>query len=374
MGEVTACQICGSTDLTVILDMGDQPLAERFDHPKTCPLALQQCGECTLVQLTWAVDQREVFPLDHPYTSGSTRALLEHFIGLAARVVRYLEPGDVICDIGANDGTFLGVVRHDVRKVAVEPTNQARKCAGNGIYTRQEFFTAATVTGIQAMHGPAKVITATNVLAHVPDPHGFCKGVADLLAHDGVFVTENHDVASILEGLQADTVYHEHQRYFSVTSLARLLGAHGLTITGVERIPTHGGSFRVFARRQRTDLAQRARVAAARLNRMLAGIVEDGGHVYGVGAATRATPLIHYAKIAPYITAVAEVPGSEKIGCHMPGTAIPVVDEALLVENQPEYALLFCWHVADSVVPALRKLGYKGRFLVPLPEPREIDG
>ena len=107
---------------------------------------------------------------------------------------------------------------------------------------------------------------------------------------------------------------------------------------------------------------------------MLAQIVEDGGHVYGIGAATRATPLIHYAKIAPYITAVAEVPGSEKIGCHMPGTAIPVVDEALLVENQPEYALLFCWHVADSVVPALRKLGYKGRFLVPLPEPREIDG
>jgi hypothetical protein len=189
-----------------------------------------------------------------------------------------------------------------------------------------------------------------------------------------VFVTENHDVASILDGLQIDTIYHEHQRFYSITSLSRLLGMHGLTITDVQRIPTHGGSLRVFARKQRTDLASRAHVAAARLNRMLAGIVEDGGTVYGVGAATRATPLIHYAKIAPYITAVAEVSSSEKIGLLMPGTSIPVVDEVRLLEDQPEYALLFVHHIAGQVVPALRRLGYQGTFIRPLPEPEVLDG
>jgi hypothetical protein len=371
MGEIRNCQVCGSTDLAVILDMGDQPLAERFDYPKTFPLALQQCGECTLVQLTYAVDQREVFPDGHPYRTGNTRALLEHFTGLAARVARYLDPGDLLVDVGCNDATFLGVVRGDVRKIGVEPTGAGSKAA-EGIHVWQNFWTAEIANGIRALYGPAKVITAANVLAHVPDPHDFCEGVADLLAGDGVFVAEVHDVASVLEGLQIDTVYHEHQRYYSVTSLARLLGARGLTITEVERIPTHGGSLRVFARKQRTHPAQRARVAGARLNRMLAEIVDDGGHIYGVGAATRATPLIHYAKIAPYITAVAEVPGSEKIGGHMPGTVIPVVDEALLVENQPSHALLFVHHIADSVVPALRRLGYKGTFIRPLPEPEVL--
>ena len=372
-GPVTACQVCGSTDLAVILDLGEQPLAERFGSPKTYPLALQQCGECTLVQLTYAVGQAEVFPLDHPYASGNTRALREHFWSLADALESVLGPGDLIVDIGANDGTLLGYVSPEVRRVAVEPTDQAKK-APSGVTVCQDFFTNWLAASIRGTHGHAKVITATNVLAHVPDCHDAVKGIAWLLADDGVFVTENHDVASILDGLQIDTIYHEHQRFYSITSLSRLLGMHGLTITDVQRIPTHGGSLRVFARKQRTDLASRAHVAAARLNRMLAGIVEDGGTVYGVGAATRATPLIHYAKIAPYITAVAEVSSSEKIGLLMPGTSIPVVDEVRLLEDQPEYALLFVHHIAGQVVPALRRLGYQGTFIRPLPEPEVLDG
>jgi hypothetical protein len=144
-------------------------------------------------------------------------------------------------------------------------------------------------------------------------------------------------------------------------------------VAGVEPVPTHGGSLRVTARKTRGSLRDRSRDAMYRLRNLLAQAAARGA-VYGIGAATRATPLIHYADIAGFIDCVCEVSTSEKIGTCMPGTSIPVVDEAKLVADQPPHALLFSWHIADSLVPKLREMGYRGRLIVPLPEPRIIDG
>lgn len=371
-GTVSHCGICGSWDLKPILDMGSQPLAERYGTDKRHPLVLLECSACTLVQLSYIPPPREVFPPDHPYATGNTPALREHFVSLAADLGLFLEPGHLIVDIGASDGTLLEAVREEitgVRLLGVEPTGQAEKCGDRGIPVWQNFFSAAVGKGIRHLHGPAKVVTACNVLAHVPDPRDFMAGVAALLADDGVFVTENHDVSSVLDGLQVDTVYHEHARYYSVTSLSRLLQMHGLVIADVRRIGTHGGSFRVYARRQRTrDLGQRAQAAAEALRVLLDGAARQGP-VYGIGATTRATPLIHYAGIAEYISYVVEISGSDKIGLTVPGTFIPVVDEAKLVVDQPPFALVFAHHIADSVIPSLRAKGYSGKFIIPLPSP-----
>jgi len=372
MGEVTECGLCGSTDLAVILDMGEQPLAERYGTDERHPLALAECGDCSLVQLTFIPGQRDVFPLDHPYATGNSAALREHFAALAARIGS--GPPGVIVDIGANDGTLLAAYGPDVRRIAVEPTNQAAKCRAQGIITYQEFFTRGLAWIIRATQGPARVITACNVLAHVPDPHDFVAGVVDLLAGDGVFVTENHDVASVTEGLQVDTVYHEHLRFYSVASLSRLLAMHGLRVDEVERIPTHGGSFRVWARKPQPGLQQRADRVMAALHSLVAGLHDQGHRIYGVGATTRATPLIHYAGIGKYLSCVCEVAGSEKIGLTMPGTDLVIVDEAALATDQPEYALILSWHIADHIIPALRKVGYQGQFIIPLPEPGVTDG
>ena len=372
-GKVTRCGICSSWDLVRLLDLGRQPLAERYGSSETYPLALLECQVCTLVQLSYIVDQREVFPVDHPYASGNTAALRHHFAALAASLSQTLEPEDLVVDIGANDGTLLSCFGDRVRRIGVEPTNQASKCRQKGILTHQGFFTPGTAKAIRDAHGPAKVITACNVLAHVPDPHAFMAGVRQMLADDGVFVTENHDVASVLDGLQVDTVYHEHLRYYSLTSLSRLLGMYGLVVTGVQKIPTHGGSFRVTARRPRRDLAARAALAVSELRRLMADAA-GSGPVYGIGATTRATPLIHFAHIAEFLACVCEVPGSEKIGQTMPGTDIAVVDEAKLIADQPPHALLLSWHLADSIIPALRAKGYEGKFILPLPSPVVTNG
>jgi hypothetical protein len=124
----------------------------------------------------------------------------------------------------------------------------------------------------------------------------------------------------------------------------------------------------------RGDTPARARHAATALRAMLYDITQDKRQeVYGVGAATRATPLIHYAGIAGMIRFVCEVPGSDKIGAYMPGTQVQVVPEEALIAAQPEYALLFAWHMADVIVPRLREAGYGGKFIVPLPEPKVLD-
>jgi C-methyltransferase C-terminal domain/Putative zinc binding domain/Methyltransferase domain len=372
MGEITGCSTCGDVRLRPVLDMGLQPIAERYDKCIVHPLELVECARCTLVQLSYEVPAAEVFPLGHPYATGNTKALREHYARLTSEISGDLVPRDLVVDLGANDGTLLDGYGPRVRRVAVEPTNQAVKCLSKGYTTYQVFFNAHAAYLIRKEHGQARVVTACNVLAHARDVHDFLTGVKYLLEDEGVFITENHDVNVILDGLQVDTVYHEHLRYFSITSLTYLLSMHGLVVQKVEPIGTHGGSFRMYARKQNTsELTGRATQVAMQL-RLLLDKACAAGPVYGIGATTRATSLVHYAQLIPYIDCVCEVADSEKIGLTIPGTDIPIVDEARLFADQPPYALLLAWHLAGTLVPALTARGYQGKFIVPLPEPKVL--
>lgn len=367
-GPITNCQLCSSEHLAAILDLGSQPLAER-DDGKRYPLGLLECGSCGLVQLSYAVDRREVFPPDHPYATGNTRAMRLHFEGLADQAAARLHGNDLIIDIGANDGTFLDAVRHRTgasRLLAIEPTNQARGCRAKVIPVEQAFFTSDLARAVAYSVGKARVITACNVLAHVDDPHDFAEGVALMLADGGTFITENHDAAAVIDGLQIDTVYHEHLRFWTPATLGRLLEQHGFLVTRTENIATHGGSFRTYAKLRPRNLQSRAETARDQLCRLME-IASESGPVWGIGAATRATGLIHFAGLDRWIHHVAEVPGSDKIGTCMPGTEIRVADESEMIKAQPPHAVLFAWHVADDIVPKLRAAGYEGRIILPLP-------
>lgn len=368
---VTSCLGCGAgwISLREILDLGSQPLAERDDGHRY-PLGLQQCSRCGLVQLTWAVPREDVFPPDHPYVTGATRALREHFGELAVVAEGLLGPGELIIDIGANDGTFLDAVRRlepRARLLAVEAAASAAKLARAKVIPVEQGFWSHEMAGdIVKTLGRAAVITASNVMAHVADIHEFLDGVTLALDDGGTFICENHDFASVEGGLQIDTVYHEHLFYFTPATLGRLLEQHGLTVSRIEQIGTHGGSFRTWATRRTGTLQQRAETARDQLCRLLELASEDGP-VYGVGAATRATPLIHFAGLQRWLTMVAEVPGHPKIGTTIPGTMIPVADERALTEDQPPHAVLFAWHIAGDIVPKLRAAGYEGKIIIPLP-------
>lgn len=374
---VTECAGCGGSRLELELSLGASPptcaMRKIGDTtPETFyPLDLLRCVDCTLVQLSCVINPDVVFPDSYPYQSGNSRQLRQHFQGLAATVP--WGPGDLIVDVGANDGTLLSSFP-GANRVAVDPTSQVLKAAAFAD-VRHEFFTSAVARRIVDDHGLARIVTACNVLAHVDDVHDVLDGIARMLAPGGVLIAENHSLASIVNGGQWDTVYHEHLRFYTPHSFARLLTRHGLGVVAVEQIDTHGGSFRAWVTRTGQHVppdepmdwpALRARAANARRN--LRAELSDLEVVGGIGATARATTIINYCGLSSDdIVAVYEVPGSDKIGRYVPGTTIPVLDEQRLIQDQPDSAVLFSWHLASQIVQSLRDKGYRGNVIAPLP-------
>lgn len=405
---VDRCQVCGEPNLQRVLFVGylppvntmpliNSPLCEQPSYPAD----LLICPSCSLAQLGLVVDPAILFPPEYPYTSGTTKILRDNFAQLAEEVHELYPPrsNDLIVDVGSNDGTLLGnFLAKGMRVHGVEPTNAGLIARSKGIATLTAFFDTAAVDQVLAESGPARLVTAANVFAHIEDVHSVVEGIVRLLAPDGLFISESHYLISLLETLQYDTIYHEHLRYYSLTSLKHLLEMHGLQVVHARRIPTHGGSIRVYAARPGVAkvetsvaamLAQeaeaqspkalgdfRARVVLTKLGlqALLLEIKRAGHRVYGIGAPSRASTLINYVGLDDgLLDCVLEIPGSYKIGKYIPGTLIPVLPETKLFEDQPEYALLLSWHIADELIPKLKAKGYSGKFLVPLPEPRVVD-
>jgi SAM-dependent methyltransferase len=370
---VEKCGLCGGTSLGEVLDVGSSPLTCNMAHVGTravethYPLVLLRCRDCTLVQLSVVPDPSLVFPADYPYSSGNSRALHENFEDLARQVEPYAT--DLIVDIGANDGTLLSKFDGCYR-VGVEPTAQWQKADVDAMWST--FFSEEVAHEIVQHHDQANVVMACNVLAHVHDIHDVMRGINVLLADDGILVTENHDLASVVYGGQWDTVYHEHLRFYDPYSFDRLLAEHGLRPVLLEPILTHGGSFRMMAqKRSEAKVHFDPREYDWMALRMRA--IEDRDYiraqareVAGIGATARATTIINYCGLdVEDVAYVAEVSGSDKIGRYVPGTRIPIVDEARLFEEQRP-AILFSWHLADIIGPKLRERGYTGEMILPL--------
>jgi len=162
-----------------------------------------------------------------------------------------LSADDLVIDIGSNDGTLLSNFKNNGHKVlGIEPTDIAQIAQKRGIPTVQRYFGPEVARQVNQQHGAARVVTAANCFAHMEDVHSILDGIVSLLAEDGVFISESHYLIPLLDRLQYDTIYHEHLRYYSLTSLVHLLAMHELEVFHARAIPTHGGSIRVYAARK----------------------------------------------------------------------------------------------------------------------------
>ncbi len=351
------------------------------------------CDRCGLAQLGHVPPQTVTFPASYPYLSSTTRILRDNFAQLYEETQRInpLGPDDLVIDIGGNDGNLLSnwVGKH--RVLNVTPEDAGALGAKRGVPHFQAYWSRETAAGLPK----AKLITATNVFAHVPDPHDFLDGVDAALAPGGMFVSESHYLPDLLRGVQFDALYGEHARYLSLQSIRRQLAAHGMCILGARAIPTHGGSIRVYAQRTSevrrggllfgddgvdedgvtlADFATfRERVAKHRsdLLRLIGDIRRMGMTSAGVGAPSRASTLVSYCGLnADDLACVYEAPGSHKIGKMMPGTAIEIREEPVeFGADQPDFLLLLSWHLPE-LKSELRAKGFRGRFVYPLPSVR----
>jgi hypothetical protein len=403
------CQVCGAEPLNSVLFLGYIPPVNTMPEigsvaveQPSYPLEMLRCTGCGHVQIGLEVPAEILFPYSYPYLSGTTRILRENFADLyreCADVIA-LAPDSLIVDVGSNDGTLLkNFLTGGHRVLGIEPSQAGAVAREQGIDTLTAYFSRETARQVLEKYGKARVITAANVFAHITEPHAVVDAITDLLADDGIFVSESHYLLPLIETLQYDTIYHEHLRYYHLGALDHLLRRHDLEIFRIKRLPTHGGSIRVYAARDgerpidrsvtqqfaaedRAGITDgsalgsfRKRVVASKLAlmAMLDGIKRAGGRIYGIGAPSRASTLINYVGLDDGILdCVLEVSSSHKLGKYVPGTRIPVLDEKKLFEDQPDYALLLSWHIADELIPILRRKGFDGRFIVPLPEPRVV--
>ena len=403
---VESCQVCGHAPLAKVLSLGYMPPVNQMvavgavpRQQPWFPTGLLYCAKCELVQLGLAVDPVIIFPPEYPYTSGTTKLLRDNFAELYSEASAMLElkPKDLVIDIGSNDGTLLSNFKSH-RILGIEPTEVGKIANSCGIPTLMRYFTPAVAAEVKREHGEARVVTAANCFAHIEDVHSVVEAILDLLGPDGVFISESHYLIGLLEKLQYDTIYHEHLRYYSLTSLANLLKMHGLEVFHARSIPTHGGSIRVYAGRQGTRpvnssvakmLAAEPRgetmlarlkafrndvmLSKLRLLAMIRDLKEKGARICGISAPSRASTLVNYLGLDEAIVDyVCEIAGSLKVGKCMPGTGIPVVEESRLFSDQPECAIIFSWHIADELAPKLRQKGYRGKLITPLPVPREL--
>lgn len=401
------CRYCGSTDLRSVLDLGAQPPSNSFVSPddtaseRRYPLEMYVCGGCWLSQLRHVVPGEEIFN-DYVYLSSSSKALVAHYGDLVRTLAesQALLPGDVVVDVGCNDGVLLAQYDPALTRVGVEPSRIAELARVAGLSVIQGFFGPEIADQIVRDYGRARVVTATNVFAHVDDIDRFTRALPGLLAEDGLVVLEVSYLPDLIDGGLFDTIYHEHLCYCSLTPMVPFLERCGLEVVDAFRIPfgASGPAIRVIAQLPRaghrqesvrtllayedswgirsaeryTRFAERVYTVRAELRSMLIGLRQSGAKVAAFGAPAKGNTLLNFIGAdADLIEFVAEN-NPMKIGLLTPGSHIPVVSDEHLLERMPPYALLLSWNYVDFFVANSGYIKRGGRFLVPLPNPRIV--
>jgi len=401
---VLKCQISNSKKLKSIIFLGYLPpvntlrkLNEVLVEEKSFPAELLYCPKSKLAQLGLVVDKKILFPFEYPYTSSTTKVLRDNFKELYKETTEKfnLNKNDMIIDIGSNDGNLLINFKKKYKILGITPERIGKLAIKKGIPTIIDYYNEKVVNNVLKKFGKAKIITATNVFAHIENINKIIKLILKSLKNDGIFITESHYLLPLIKDVQYDTIYHEHLRYYSLGSLNFLFKKHGLEIIHVKEIPTHGGSIRVYASRKgnfKVDPSVRKQLilekkflnwkqfiqfrnntvnSKLKLYKILNLIKSKNKSIYGIGAPSRASTLINYVGINEnIIDCVLEIKGSYKINHYIPGTKIPILDEKKLFKDKPDYVILFSWHIANELKKNLKKKGYKGKFIIPLPVPR----
>ena len=401
-----SCRACGKPDLITILSLGKTPLANALltreqlsETERTYDLDLVFCPSCSLVQITETVPPEKLFR-EYFYLSSFSETLLRHSEENAHELIksRNLDRNSLVIEIASNDGYLLQYYKGaGVPVLGIEPArNIAKTAEERGIPTVCEFFDAELAKKLIAEGRRADVVHANNVLAHVPDLNGFVNGVQLLLNDTGVAVVEVPYVKDMIDRQEFDTIYHEHLCYFSLTALDHLFRRHNLLIEDVKRLDIHGGTLRIYARKQNINgnerpaaiegmladeatwvrsadfyrgFGEKVERLRGELVTMLSELKAEGKRIAVYGASAKGSTLMNYFGLgSPMLDFVVDR-STVKQGHFTPGTHLPIYSPAVLLKEKPDYVLLLTWNFADEILQQqaeYRKQG--GRFIIPIPE------
>jgi SAM-dependent methyltransferase len=403
------CRFCSAELTDVFVDLVASPPSNGYltvdqrDGPETYfPLKLFVCRQCWLVQVPAHQASEQIFAADYAYFSSYSTTWLDHarrFVGAAVERLG-LSQASFVVEVASNDGYLLQyVAERGIRCLGIEPTaSTARAARARGIETVEAFFGQRFAADFVADRGRADLLLGNNVYAHVPDLNDFTAGLKLALAPRGTLTLEFPHLMRLVEQRQFDTIYHEHFSYFSFTTAERVLASHGLCVWDVEELPTHGGSLRLWAAHaedarptQRSVAALRERERAIGMttpgyyagfqaladrvkNDLLSFLLQarrEGKRVAAYGAAAKGNTLLNYAGVKPDLLPYVVDASPHKQGLYLPGSRIPVVGEAILREDRPDYVLILPWNLEAEIKAQLAYVGqWGGRFVTAVPKLR----
>lgn len=397
--EIKKCEVCGSSDLTPVLDLGKHPMCDDLipvcnaAECETFPIDILYCRQCDTAHQKYQVPKVQLFPQTYHYRSRFTADVLSGMAALADSVEAKLGTlnGLTVLDVGCNDGSLLDKFSaKGANTIGVEPTGAYSDAEGRGHLIINDFFSEATARKILQTHPRVDIITFTNVFAHIEDLPALLKALNVLMNEDTILVVENHYLGAVLERNQFDTFYHEHPRTYSLHSFVHIARTLGREVTAVEFPQRYGGNVRVIIGKSGTATPEAVSLIKITLEREagyfdqfaemrsfitswkqtkkaeIQALVKAHGKILAKAFPGRAAILVALLDLSDdEVECVYEKPGSLKIGHYLPGTRIPIrSDEELFTRlDQTEVLLNLAWHIPAEIEGYLRKQGFKGQLV-----------
>jgi hypothetical protein len=404
VSSIVKCRVCASESITEVLDLGTTAFTgvfpaspeEKIDHGR---LSLLVCEGCGLVQLADSFPADVLYGDNYGYRSGLNASMLQHLRRTANRLERLagLSAGDVVLDIGANDGSLLrSYTTPGITRVGIDPTiAKFREFYDDETICVADFFNAANFDSVSEQR--AKVVTSIAMFYDLEDPVAFASDIRDSLTDDGLWHFEQSYMPWMLRSGAYDTICHEHLEYYSLTTIKRILDDAGMMIVDVATNAVNGGSIAVTAAKANgtwkpasiipewllkeeernrvhevatwSAFADTVRSRQSDLHELLTALRDSGKKVMGLGASTKGNVLLQTsgitADLLPYVGDV----NPYKFGRFTPGTNIPIISEADVLAMEPDYLLVLPWHFRETFMVTLEPfLARGGRLIFPLPD------
>ncbi len=404
--KISKCRICANPELIQVVDLGEHYMTGVFPRSKDMkdvtkgPLRLVKChgGEatCGLLQLEHTYNLSEMYGENYGYRSGLNQSMVRHLKSKVEKItsIASLNPGDLVIDIGSNDGTSLGFYPENLKLVGVDPTgNKFKKYYKPHVELISDFFTSSLVNNVYG-DKKAKVVTSFSMFYDLDEPVSFAKEVSSVLdKNEGVWIFEQSYMPLMLERNSYDTICHEHLEYYGLKQIAFIAEKAGLKLIDVELNDVNGGSFSVVAAPLNSDrkpnsekinsmlaaeekaglqtlepyqsFFERVKENKAKLIDFIQAANRSGKRVCGLGASTKGNVVLQYCGFTEHdIQVVADV-NPDKFGTYTPGSCIPIIDERRVLAEKPDYLLVLPWHFREFFVtnPAFKNTN----LLFPLP-------
>lgn len=402
------CRFCKAPLEHIFIDLNNSPASnsfltkEQLNEPEIFyPLKVYTCTNCFLVQVDEYKKSDAIFNKDYVYFSSYSKDWLTHSKNYVDKMIERFDfnSQSSITEIASNDGYLLQYFKEkNIPVLGIEPTaNTAKVAMDKGIETVFDFFGVRLAKELAAKNRKADLLLGNNVLAHVPDIVDFVSGMKILLKVSGIITMEFPHLLQLINNNQFDTIYHEHFSYLSFYTVKKIFESVGLKLFDVEKLPTHGGSLRIYATHQDNNeqeitdkvqllldkefsygidtiecyngFTQKAFKAKIQLLEFLINQKKQNKKVAAYGAAAKGNTLLNYCGIKNDLIDFVADANPNKQNKFLPASHIPVVDENEIKKVKPDYVLILPWNLKSEITTQLDYIKeWGGKFVIPIPE------